>query len=139
MRALAIALFYAVGTGLGGFAGPWLFGTLIGTGDRNAIAGGYLFGSLLMLIAAAVTARIGVAAECRSLEDVAHAALQRGRRAQPWVERAGNFSNISLTAASIADCGFAIDFCDRRPSATPSQICSLRFASTTSTFAVPTL
>jgi MFS family permease len=34
IRALAIAFFYAVATGLGGIVGPWLFGTLIGTGNR---------------------------------------------------------------------------------------------------------
>ena len=44
---------------------------LIGTGERTAIGWGYAFGAALMLIAAAVTLRIGVAAERRSLEDVA--------------------------------------------------------------------
>jgi len=71
MRALAIAIFYALGTALGGIVGPWLFGVLIGTGERAAIAGGYAFGAALMLIAAVVTLRLGVAAERRSLEDVA--------------------------------------------------------------------
>ena len=71
MRALAIAVFYAFGTALGGIAGPWLFGVLIGTGERAAIGWGYAFGAALMLIAAAVTLRLGVAAERRSLEDVA--------------------------------------------------------------------
>ena len=71
MRALAIAVFYALGTALGGIVGPWLFGVLIGTGERAAIAGGYAVGAALMLIAAAVTLRLGVAAERRSLEDVA--------------------------------------------------------------------
>jgi MFS family permease len=71
MRALSIALFYALGTALGGIVGPWLFGTLIGSGERRAIAGGYALGAALMLIAAAVTLRLGVAAERRSLEDVA--------------------------------------------------------------------
>ena len=33
VRALAIAVFYALGTGIGGMASPWLFGSLIGTGD----------------------------------------------------------------------------------------------------------
>ena len=37
IRALAIAVFYAVGTGLGGVAGPWLFGALIDTGSRMSI------------------------------------------------------------------------------------------------------
>jgi MFS family permease len=71
MRALAIALFYAIGTGLGGFAGPWLFGTLIGTGERSAIAVGYVIGSVLMIGASIVTLLSGVAAERRALEDVA--------------------------------------------------------------------
>ena len=31
IRALAIAFFYAVGTGVGGVVGPWLFGVLIET------------------------------------------------------------------------------------------------------------
>ena len=70
MRALAIALFYALGTALGGVAGPWLFGSLIGTGERAAIGWGYAFGAALMLIAAATTWKIGIAAERRSLEDV---------------------------------------------------------------------
>ena len=71
MRALAIAVFYAFGTALGGIVGPWLFGVLIGTGERAAIGWGYGFGAALMLIAAAVTLRLGVAAERRPLEDVA--------------------------------------------------------------------
>jgi MFS family permease len=71
IRALAIAIFYAVGTGAGGVAGPWLFGALIGTGQRHLIAIGYLVGSVLMLSAAALTFRLGVAAERRALEDVA--------------------------------------------------------------------
>ncbi|HWI10030.1 MAG TPA: MFS transporter, partial [Burkholderiaceae bacterium] len=71
MRALAIAIFYAVGTALGGVAGPWLFGVLIGSGERGAIAWGYAFGALLMLVAAVVTLKLGVAAERRPLEDVA--------------------------------------------------------------------
>jgi MFS family permease len=71
IRALAIALFYAFGTGIGGVAAPWLFGTLIGSGSRGQLFGGYLFGALLMLLAAAIAWRWGVAAERRSLESVA--------------------------------------------------------------------
>ena len=37
VRALAIALFYAIGTGIGGVAGPALFGALIDTGSRNSV------------------------------------------------------------------------------------------------------
>ncbi len=71
VRALAIAAFYALGTAIGGVAGPWLFGALVGTGDPRAIAAGYAFGAALMLVAAATEWRIGVAAERRPLEDVA--------------------------------------------------------------------
>jgi MFS family permease len=70
VRALAIAFFYAFGTGIGGVAGPWLFGLLIDTGSRWSVYGGYLFGAMLMLVAAAVAARYAVAAERKPLEAV---------------------------------------------------------------------
>jgi MFS family permease len=71
VRALAIALFYAIGTGIGGVVGPALFGALIDTGSRNSVFAGYLFGSALMIVAAAVAWRYAVAAERKSLESVA--------------------------------------------------------------------
>ena len=71
VRALAIALFYAVGTGLGGVAGPALFGWLIDTHARSTVFAGYAFGAVLMLLAAAVQARWGTAAERKPLEQVA--------------------------------------------------------------------
>jgi MFS family permease len=71
MRALSIALFYAAGTAIGGIAGPALFGALIATGSRNEILIGYLLGGSLMLAAAATELGLGIAAERRSLEDVA--------------------------------------------------------------------
>jgi MFS family permease len=71
VRALAIALFYAVGTGVGGVAGPVLFGALIDTGSRDSVFAGYLLGAVLMLVAAAVGCRYAVPAERRSLESIA--------------------------------------------------------------------
>jgi MFS family permease len=71
LRALAIAVFYAFGTAAGGVAAPWIFGALIGTGERAAVFGGYAFGAALMLIAAVVAWFIGVDAERLSLESVA--------------------------------------------------------------------
>ena len=71
LRALGIAVFYALGTAAGGIAAPWLFGALIGTGERVAVFWGYALGAALMLIAAAVEWRIGVDAERMSLEGVA--------------------------------------------------------------------
>lgn len=71
MRALAISIFYAVGTGLGGFAAPALFGTLVASGSREAVFVGYLIGSVLM-VGAAVLARLwAVDAERKPLEEVA--------------------------------------------------------------------
>ncbi len=70
MRGLAIAVFYAVGTGIGGFLAPALFGLLIETQSRTAVAGGYVVGATLVLIAAAVAIKLGVDAERRSLESI---------------------------------------------------------------------
>jgi MFS family permease len=71
VRALAIAFFYAIGTGIGGVAGPWLFGLLIDTGSRWSVFGGYLFGAALMIAAAVIAALFAVAAERKPLESVA--------------------------------------------------------------------
>ena len=70
MRALAIAIFYALGTLLGAVA-PWVFGLLIESGSRGQVLLGYLFGAALMLLAALVTVFYGVAAERKPLEEVA--------------------------------------------------------------------
>jgi MFS family permease len=71
LRALAIALFYAAGTAIGGIAAPWLFGALIGTGSRLSVFYGYALGALLMILAAGVEAWLGVDAERKSLEQIA--------------------------------------------------------------------
>ena len=71
IRALAIAFFYAVGTGIGGVAGPFIFGALIDSGSRASVFAGYLFASVLMLVAAMVAWRWGIAAERKPLESVA--------------------------------------------------------------------
>ncbi len=71
VRALAIALFYAVGTGIGGVAGPALFGALIDTGSRNSVFAGYLLGAGLMIGAAVIAWRYCIAAERQPLESVA--------------------------------------------------------------------
>lgn len=71
IRALTIALFYAFGTLFGGVGGPWLFGVLIEGGSSAEIFWGYLLGAALMIAAALVTLKLGVAAECKSLEEIA--------------------------------------------------------------------
>ena len=69
--ALAIAVFYAIGTGIGGVIGPALFGALIDTGSRTSVFAGYLLGAFLMIVAAIVAWRYAVAAERKSLEQIA--------------------------------------------------------------------
>ncbi len=71
IRALAIAVFYAIGTALGGVAAPYVFGKLIESGSRQSIFGGYVFAAILMLAGSFVAARYAVAAERKPLEDVA--------------------------------------------------------------------
>ena len=70
-RALAIAVFFSLGTGAGGVVAPWLFGTLIGTGSEWSLFYGYAAAAVLMLIAAGIEIVFGVAAERQSLERIA--------------------------------------------------------------------
>jgi MFS family permease len=69
-RAMAIAFFYAVGTGIGGIVGPLLFGKFIEAG-KDMVAVGYYIGAGLMIAAGIVEIFFGVDAAQRSLEDVA--------------------------------------------------------------------
>jgi MFS family permease len=71
IRGMAIAIFFAVGTLVGGVGAPLLFGWIIGTGSSTALFIGYLVAAALMIFAAAMEVWIGVAAERRSLEDIA--------------------------------------------------------------------
>ena len=70
-RALAIAVFYALGTLIGGAAAPWLFGKLISANSAWALSGGYCVAGALMLAGAAAEVVLGVDAEGKSLEDIA--------------------------------------------------------------------
>jgi len=78
IRAVAIAIFYAIGTLAGGVGAPLLFGWIIGTGSITALFIGYLVAAALMIFGAVVEAWIGVAAERRSLEDVAAPLSSKG-------------------------------------------------------------
>src|SRR3954468_12417638 len=71
IRAVAISLFYAAGTALGGFAGPPLFGAMIESGSRPALFAAYALAATLMCLAALVAAFLGVDAERKPLEEVA--------------------------------------------------------------------
>lgn len=70
-RAMAIAVFYAIGTLVGGVSGPPIFGHLIETGSKMAVAGGYVGAALLMILAAVCEVKFGIEAAGKSLEKVA--------------------------------------------------------------------
>jgi MFS family permease len=70
IRAFAIAVFYSLGTLVGGVGAPLLFGFLIASGSRIHIGLGYLLGGLLMLAGAVCEYFIGVEAAGKSLETI---------------------------------------------------------------------
>jgi MFS family permease len=70
-RALAIALFYAVGTGLGGIIGPQLFGRLIPSGKTSDVFVALAVGAGLMILGGLAEIAFGVKAERRRLEGIA--------------------------------------------------------------------
>ena len=73
-RALCIAFFYAIGTGVGGITGPIYFGSLIekaiASGDITDIAPGYYIGAALMIAGGGVAMFLGIHAEQQTLEDI---------------------------------------------------------------------
>lgn len=70
IRAFAIAIFYALGTLVGGVGAPLLFGNLIATGSKTNVALGYVLGSALLILAALCEWWIGIEAAGKSLESV---------------------------------------------------------------------
>jgi MFS family permease len=91
-RAMAIALFYAVGTGIA-IAAPWTFGKLIETGKVGDVAFAFVIGGAIMILGGIVEALLGVEAARKPLEAVARpitAVSQRtSRRAAAAPARAG--------------------------------------------------
>ncbi|GHO58032.1 MFS transporter [Ktedonobacter robiniae] len=71
MRAMVIALFYAIGTGVGGAFAPFIFGLLIQTNQPVILSYGYYAGALFMAAAGVVAIFFGVDAERKSLESIA--------------------------------------------------------------------
>lgn len=70
IRAFAIAVFYAMGTLVGGVGAPLLFGVLIASNSRWNVGLGYLAGGLLMLAGAVCEHVIGIEAAGKSLESI---------------------------------------------------------------------
>ena len=70
IRAFAIAIFYAIGTFVGGVGAPSLFAGLIGSNSRTQLFWGYAASAALMIGAALVEVVLGVKAERQSLESI---------------------------------------------------------------------
>jgi MFS family permease len=79
VRAKAIAVFFAIAQCFGAL-GPIIYGALIGDGSNpfNLFIG-YLVGAVVMIIGGLVTIVFGVAAEGKSLEDIAAPLAAKGR------------------------------------------------------------
>jgi MFS family permease len=103
-RAMAIAFFYAIGTGIGGIVGPIYFGKLIESG-RDAVVRGYYIGAGLMIAAGLVELVLGVHAAQRSLEDIA----------QPLTAQDAEEDSDDTDSG-----GRSIDLRDREPASTPA-------------------
>jgi MFS family permease len=88
-RALAIAFFYAVGTGIGGIIGPLLFGNLIASGSRGEVAVAFLIGAGVMAIGGIVELIYGVKAEQVPLENIAKPLTAEEAEQTPEREREG--------------------------------------------------
>ena len=70
-RAIAIAVFYAIGTAAGGALAPLIFGALIASKRPETFLYGYLLAAVLMAGAGLVEVFFGIDAEGKSLESVA--------------------------------------------------------------------
>src|SRR5918999_1975147 len=70
-RALAIALFFAIGTATGGIVGPELFGQFIHSGNQDLVAVGFFIGAGVMALGGIAELFLGVRAEGQSLENIA--------------------------------------------------------------------
>ena len=70
-RALAIALFFAIGTAVGGITGPALFGQFVESGQTSLLATGFFIGGAVMLLGGIAELLLGVRAEQQALENIA--------------------------------------------------------------------
>jgi MFS family permease len=85
-RALSIAFFFAVGTGLGGIVGPLLFGELVNTGELSKVAIGFLIGAAVMAVGGIAEIFFGVNAEGKTLESIAEPLSAAKRRVKSKTE-----------------------------------------------------
>ncbi|HZU40442.1 MAG TPA: MFS transporter [Solirubrobacteraceae bacterium] len=101
-RALAIAIFYAVGTGIGGIIGPQVFGRLIPTGKTSDVFAALVLGAVLMIIGGVAEIIFGVKAERRRLEGIAKPLTAVERAVRGTASRAGAAASAAGAAVRPA-------------------------------------
>ena len=119
VRAQSIAVFFAIAQLFGAFGSHW-YGHLIGNGtDRGSLFVGYLVGAAAMVLGGVVAIFFGVAAEGKSLEDVATPLSVIGKPAEaifrtgvdaegidPTADNSGTFaSDSALNGTGVLDPG----------------------------------
>jgi MFS family permease len=95
-RALAIAIFYAVGTGLGGIIGPLLFGPMVAKHNTGPVFAALALGAGLMILGGLVEIAYGVKAERRRLEGIAKPLTAVESAVRTTARRAGAATTSSL-------------------------------------------
>ncbi len=70
-RALCIAVFYAIGTGIGGIIGPQVFSRMINTESYEQVFLALTLGAVMMILGGLAELIFGVKAERESLENIA--------------------------------------------------------------------
>lgn len=70
-RALCIAVFYAIGTGIGGITGPLVFQKLVSSGSYSQTEFAFLLGAGMMILGGIAELIFGVKAEGETLENIA--------------------------------------------------------------------
>ncbi|MGN6246257.1 MAG: MFS transporter [Motilibacteraceae bacterium] len=94
VRAQAIAVFFAIAQCFGAL-GPVVYGNLIGDGsDPNRLFVGYLIGAGVMIVGGIVEIVLGIAAEGRSLEEVASPLSAVRQRAGDMVDLRGSRTSV---------------------------------------------
>jgi MFS family permease len=91
-RALCIAVFYAVGTGIGGVIGPQVFSRMIGTDSYEQVFLALSLGALMMLIGGLAELLFGIKAERRGLESIAKPLTAAGPLSASGDSTSGTFS-----------------------------------------------
>ena len=137
-RALAIAFFYAIGTGIGGIVGPLLFGHLIQSGDVTQLAIGFCIGAVVMAIGGIAELLFGVNAEGKSLEDIAKPltaedAEESGDASDAWARATGSARTASAAAGGTGRSASSVARGASRPAARPSPATTRRASSALST------